>query len=154
MHSRIAALRLLGRREAFRRSIFRRQPCEPNRVAAAPLGLKVLGFVNAGTLTEIHETPRSKKSKRLISLKSRIQKYTWLGVLVKKNLRWSLHLILVIWRAISAYRVMNGVRRPIFICPINIPICISSPSAFVKSNNGCVRRLEFHLACSAYMIRQ
>jgi len=31
---------------------FRRQPCEPNRVAAAPLGLKVLGFVNAGTLGE------------------------------------------------------------------------------------------------------
>ena len=29
------------------------QPCEPNRVAAAPLGLKVLGFVNAGTLAEI-----------------------------------------------------------------------------------------------------
>jgi len=29
------------------------QPCEPNRVAAAPSGLKVLGFVNASTLCAI-----------------------------------------------------------------------------------------------------
>ena len=43
---------ILGRREAFLGRLFRRQPCEPNRVAAAPLGLKVLGFVNAGTLYE------------------------------------------------------------------------------------------------------
>lgn len=53
LHSRIAALRLLGRREAFRGSGLRRQPCEPNRIAAAPLGLKVLGFVNAETLGEM-----------------------------------------------------------------------------------------------------
>ena len=42
-----------GSPEAFRGSGFRRQPCEPNRVAAAPLGLKVLEFVNAGTLSDI-----------------------------------------------------------------------------------------------------
>ena len=42
-----------GSPEAIRGREFRRQPCEPNRVAAAPLGLKVLGFVNAGTLAEI-----------------------------------------------------------------------------------------------------
>src|SRR5690606_20516767 len=60
MHSRGAALRLLGRREAFRGSGFRRQPCEPNRVAAAPLGLKVLGFVNAGTLSETNATINNK----------------------------------------------------------------------------------------------
>ena len=42
-----------GSPDAFRGSGFRRQPCEPNRVAAAPSGLKVLGFVNAGTLYAI-----------------------------------------------------------------------------------------------------
>jgi hypothetical protein len=40
--SRIAAWWLLGPPEAFLGG----QPCEPNRVAADPLGLKVLGFVN------------------------------------------------------------------------------------------------------------
>jgi len=29
------------------------QPCEPCRIAAVPLGLKVLGFVNTRTLSEI-----------------------------------------------------------------------------------------------------
>ena len=55
-----------GSPEAFRGSRFRRQPCEPNRVAAAPLGLKVLGFVNAGTLDEIHEKSIKFKTEMLL----------------------------------------------------------------------------------------
>ncbi|WP_379139122.1 hypothetical protein, partial [Paenibacillus sp. sgz500958] len=49
-----------------------RQPCEPNRIAAAPLGLKVLGFVNAETLCAIPETvinhnkTKEKSMKKLI----------------------------------------------------------------------------------------
>jgi hypothetical protein len=45
-YSRIASLRLLGPPEVFPGSNPGGQPCEPNRIAAAPLGLKVLGFVN------------------------------------------------------------------------------------------------------------
>jgi len=63
MHSRGGALRLLGPLEAFRRSGLRRQPCEPNRVAAAPLGLKVFGFVNSGTLYAITAEHNRKHSK-------------------------------------------------------------------------------------------
>ncbi|WP_194434127.1 hypothetical protein [Paenibacillus segetis] len=37
------------------RSVSGGQPCEPNRVAAAPFGLKVLGFVNTTTLGETAE---------------------------------------------------------------------------------------------------
>ena len=48
------ALRPLVHQRRFGEANSGGQPCEPNRVAAAPLGLKVLGFVNAGTLDEIH----------------------------------------------------------------------------------------------------
>lgn len=44
-----------GPPEAFREVDSGGQPCEPNRAAAAPLGLKVLGFVNTQTLCAIAE---------------------------------------------------------------------------------------------------
>nr|AYQ72497.1 hypothetical protein EAV92_07910 [Cohnella candidum] len=43
-HRSLAAAR--SARRIFKGAESGGQPCEPNRVAAAPLGLKVLGFVN------------------------------------------------------------------------------------------------------------